>query len=170
MSGDAGLLERQGIMARADAAQWPRRYLAYMAGISVRLLLPLIQELVVRLGQQVESVVFVVGDRWYFRWAQQWAREHQMDQRITLVYQHERLDPFRHPARLDLDRLADWEQCYGAPNLWRYILVHRMIDHMPDEEKLRYLQTYLEDFHGGIEVVSPDLSQNSDSSGEPDSL
>ncbi|MBI3087369.1 MAG: hypothetical protein HYY91_00560 [Candidatus Omnitrophica bacterium] len=154
MSGDAGVLEpRAGTAARAEAVRRPRRYLVYIAGIGTRLFLPMVQELVRRLDAHAERVAFVIGDRPSYRWALRQPR----DPRIELIYQHERLDPFRHPARLDLKKLAGWEERYGVPNLRRYILVHRMIDRLSEERKLAYVQTYLEYFDELARRERPDV-------------
>ncbi len=147
---------------RETSQQFPRRYLVYMAGIGTRLFLPMMQEFVNRLGQQVDAITFVIGDRHSYRWA----RTQLLDGRIQLLYQHEHLDPFRRPARVDVDQLSRWEERYGVPNLWRYVLVHRMINHLSDQAKLAYLQTYLEYFESLALRYQPEVLIT----GAPDSM
>ena len=141
---------------------FPRRYLVYIAGQGTSLYLRVIQEMTRRLGPRLERVDFVIGDLRSYRWAQ----SQPLDPRIHLVYQHEKIDPFPRPSRIDEKRLASFEERYGVPHLWRYISAHRMIDHLNNTEKLAYLQTYLEYFESLYHQYTPDVLIT----GAPDSM
>ncbi len=143
-------------------SSFPKRYLIYMAGRTTRLLLGMLPELFRIQGDSIEKIVFVIGDLAHYRWA----KEQTVDPRVHLEYQHEHLDPFRRPSQLNMRALARFEERYGAPNLWRYIEAQRIIDGLPYERKLRYLQTYLEYFDRLWERHQPDAFI----SGTPDSL
>jgi hypothetical protein len=140
----------------------PGRYLAYMAGRSTPLYLRMLARFVELLGPRLESLKFVIGDLPSYRWAQAQPR----DPRVELIYQHAGFDPFRPSGRGDVGRLAELEVQYGDPNLWRYVLAHRMIDRLAYDAKLAYLQAYLEYFDGLWRQYTPDVFI----SGTPDSL
>ena len=146
----------------AAGVQPARRYLAYMAGNTTVLFLGMIRKIVASPHANVESFVFVIGDRHYY----DWARAQEPDPRITLVYQHEAFDPIGHPPAFDEGRLAELEALYGAPNLWRFIRAHRVIDAFDDQRKARYLLAYLEHFESLARKYRPDVFIT----GSPDSL
>ncbi len=129
----------------------PRRILAYMAGVSTPFLLGILRHLLIRPGPQVESIQYLIGDRLHYEEA---SRE-RLDPRLTLIYQHEVFDPFQAP-RPDPKKLSELEARYGLPNLWRYILTHRMIEGLDYDRQVSYLVAYLEYYESLYERFRPD--------------
>ncbi len=146
----------------SSSAAAPKRALAYMAGRTTTTFLPLIQKMITQLGSQLEEFTFVIGDLHHYRWA----RSQPLDSRIKLLYQHENFNPFQQPPQPDMKRLALFEEKYGAPHLWRYVLAQQIIRGLSYEAKCAYLQSYLEYFDSLFQRIQPDLLLT----GNPDSL
>ena len=141
---------------------FPRRWLAYMAGIGLRLFLPLCEELLERAGDKIEAFTLVIGDLSWYRWAS----IHAKHPTLRLIYQHEQLNPFGKQAPADQARLNDYETRYGLPHLWRYILSHRMVDRLSYNRKIAYLQAYISYFENLAVNYQPEVFL----SAAPDSL
>src|SRR5262249_7306558 len=131
---------------------FPARLVTYMAGITVPFLLGVVHALA-RRHPEIERVDYIIGDRPFYEWA---LAQRDVDPRITFQYQHERIDPFR-PRPLDRARLADLEARYGKPHLAQYLAAQRSIEHLSEERKLTYLQTYLEYFEELTHELKPDV-------------
>lgn len=140
----------------------PGRYLAYMAGRSTPFFLRLIQEFIAQVNPSVAVFYFVIGDLYHFRWAQR----QQLDPRIRLIYQHDHFDPFSRSRSPNIERLAQLEERYGAPNLWRYIQTQRIIRHLNHDRKVSYTAAYLEYYEELYKRLQPEVYIG----GAPDSL
>ncbi len=127
--------------------------LAYMAGHSTPFFLRTIEHFIAKLNGQVSEVHFLIGDQYQFLLA----KKRNLDRRIHLIYQHEKMDPFRQPLSLSSKELSQLEEHYGLPNLRRYILSQRLIDRLPDERKIAYTATYLRYFEALTHQLKPDL-------------
>ncbi len=131
----------------------PLHPMAYMAGKTVRLFLPVIAELLAGPFRETAEFTFVIGDLPNYLWAKKQA----LDPRIRLVYQHQEIDPWRRPAEPDWNKLALLEKKYGTPTLRRYITAQRIIDRLSEPRKAAYLQAYLEYFDKLWQETRPDV-------------
>lgn len=130
----------------------PLRCLAYMAGNSTPFFISIMEAFVERMGSRVSELTILVGDRYQFLQA----KKRSLNVKIRLIYQHERFNPFHAPMP-DTTRLAQLEQRYGIPNLWRYVLAQRMIDPLPHDRKTAYLAAYLEYYEALFHKTRPDV-------------
>ncbi len=137
----------------AASVRQPSRFLGYMAGRSTPLFIKVVEQMVAQLGPKVEVFHLVIGDLYNYKLA----CAQKLSPKIRLAYQHEIMDPFRHPTKVDSQRLAEYEGKYGLPHLRQYILSHRLIDFMEDQKRLAYLQTYLDYYESLWEQTRPDV-------------
>ena len=76
---------------------------------------------------------------------------------MTVLYQYESFDPFARNGAHSSNMVRRWEQRYGVPNLRRYIDNERMLTHVPEEAKWRYLLSHIQYFESLCQKIHPDL-------------
>ncbi len=103
-------------------------------------------------GGEVEGAIFIIGDRYYFDLL---SREPAVS-KLTILYQHADFNPFL--ARpVDPARLKAFEDRYGIPHLWRYVVSERLLEEKTMGEKVVYLYSYLEYFDSLYNRFRPDV-------------